>query len=59
MLKRLLGLSPIIIVPKKNEKFRICVDFRKFNASTKKNPYSLSFTYDVITIVAGHEVIHF
>lgn len=31
-------LSPIVIVPKKNGKLRICVDFRKLNATTKKDP---------------------
>ncbi len=52
-------LSLIVVVPKKNEKLRICLDFKKFNASTKTNPYSLSFTYEVINIVTKHEVIHF
>jgi hypothetical protein len=28
-------------VPKKNGKLRICVDFRKLNAATKKDPYPL------------------
>jgi hypothetical protein len=31
-------LSPIIIVPKKNGKFRICIVFIKLNAATKKDP---------------------
>jgi hypothetical protein len=31
-------LSPIIIVPKKNDKLKICVDFRKLNVATKKDP---------------------
>ncbi len=29
-------LSPIVVVPKKNEKLIICVDFTKLNASAKK-----------------------
>jgi hypothetical protein len=28
-----------VFVPKKNGKLRICVDFRKLNTATKKNPY--------------------
>jgi hypothetical protein len=32
-------LSPIVVVPKKNGKLRICIDFRKLNTATKKNPY--------------------
>jgi len=27
-------LSPIVVVPKKNGKLRICIDFRKLNATT-------------------------
>jgi hypothetical protein len=52
-------LSPIVVVLKKNGKFRIFVDFKKFNAATKKEPYMLPFTYEVINIVAGHEVYTF
>ncbi len=52
-------LSPIVVVPKKNGKFRICVDFRKFNAPTKKDPYSLPFINEVINIVVKHEVYTF
>jgi len=29
-------LSPIVVVPKKNGKLKICVDFRKLNKITKK-----------------------
>jgi hypothetical protein len=32
-------LSPIVIVSKKNGKLTICIDFRKLNATTKKDPY--------------------
>ncbi len=32
-------LSPIIVVLKKNNKLQICVDFRKLNVATKKDPY--------------------
>ncbi len=44
---------------KKNGKLRICVDFKKFNATTKKDPYPLPFTNEVIHIVARHEVYRF
>jgi len=30
-------LSPIVVVPKKNGKLIICIDFRKLNAATKKD----------------------
>ncbi len=37
-------LSPIVVMPKKKGKLRNCVDFRKFNAIIKKDPYPLPFT---------------
>jgi hypothetical protein len=46
-------------VPKKNEKLRICVDFKKLNVATKKDRYPLPFTNEVINIVARHEVSTF
>ncbi len=52
-------LSSIIVVPKKNGKLKICVDFRKLNVATKKDPYPLPFTNEVINIVAKHEVYTF
>jgi hypothetical protein len=32
-------LSPIIIILKKNDKLKNYIDFRKLNATTKKDPY--------------------
>jgi hypothetical protein len=46
-------------VPKKNGKLKICVDFRKLNVVTKKDPYLLPFTNEVINTIAGHEVYIF
>jgi hypothetical protein len=37
----------------------ICVDFRKFNATTKKDPYLLPFINEVINTIVGHEVYTF
>jgi len=52
-------LSSIVVVPKKNGKLRICVDFRKLNVATKKNPYMLLFMDEVIDIIVKHEVCTF
>jgi hypothetical protein len=41
-------LSPEVVVPKKNGKLIICVDFIKLNAATKKDPYLLPFIDEVI-----------
>jgi hypothetical protein len=52
-------LSPIVVVPKKNGKLRICVHFRKLNKATKKNPYPLSFCNEILNIVARYEAYSF
>jgi len=38
-------------MPKKNENLKICFNFKKLNVATKKDPYSLPFTNEVINIV--------
>jgi hypothetical protein len=40
--KEITWLSPIVVVPKKNGKLQICIDFIKPYATTKKDPYPLS-----------------
>ncbi len=47
-------LSPIVVVPKKNGKLRICVNFKKLNVA-----YLLPFTNEVINTIARHEVYTF
>jgi hypothetical protein len=36
---------------KNNENLRICVDFKKLNKATKKNPYPLPFSNEVLNII--------
>jgi hypothetical protein len=57
--EQIMWLSPILVVPKKNGKLCICIDFRKLNAVTKKDPYPLPFTDEVLDKVVGHEVYSF
>ncbi len=40
-MKEATWLSPIVVVLKKNGNLRICVDFKKLNKATKKDPYPL------------------
>jgi hypothetical protein len=49
-------LSPIVVVPKKNGKLRVFVDYRKLNAATITDAFPLPFTDGVLDIVAGHEM---
>lgn len=46
-------LSPIIIVPKKNRNLRVCIDYRKLNAATVKDPFPVPFLETVLDTVAG------
>ncbi len=52
-------MSPIVIVAKKNIKSRICIDFKKLNVSTKKDPYPLPFIDEVLNTIVGYEAYLF
>jgi hypothetical protein len=49
-------LSTIVVVPKKNGKLRICIDFWKLNATTKRDPYPLPFMDEVLDKVIRYEI---
>jgi putative transposase len=51
-------LPPIVVIPKKNGEFKICVDLKKLNAVTKNFFYPLPFI-DVLNIIEGHDVYSF
>jgi hypothetical protein len=52
-------LSPIVVVPKKNGKLIICINFRKLNVATKRDPYPLPFTNEVLNTIVGYETYSF
>jgi hypothetical protein len=53
-------LSPmVVVVPKKNGKLRIYIKFKKLNAVTKKDPYPLPFTDEVLNTLVGYELYSF
>jgi hypothetical protein len=52
-------MSPIVIIPKKNGKLKIYIDFKKLNVATKKDPYPLPFPNEVLNIVVGYEAYYF
>ena len=45
--------SPVVLVRKKNGKLRFCVDYRKVNAVTKKDAYSLPRIDEMLNALAG------
>ncbi len=44
-------MSPTVVIPKKNGKLKICIDFKKLNAATKKDPYPLPFMDEMLNMV--------
>jgi hypothetical protein len=52
-------LSPILVVPKKNGKFKICIDFKKLNGAIKKDPYPLHFIDEMLNIITRYDTYSF
>lgn len=52
-------LFPIVVVPKKNGKLVICVDFMMLNEQTIKDPFLIPFTDTMLDQVAGYEMYSF
>ncbi len=45
--------SPILFVPKKNGKLRLCVDYRQLNNATRKNRYPLPLIQELMDRLQG------
>ncbi len=52
-------LSPIVVVPKEKWQAENLYRFQKLNASTKKDPYPLPFTYEVLNTIVRYEAYSF
>ncbi|MCO5547411.1 hypothetical protein L7F22_000860 [Adiantum nelumboides] len=48
-------VSPVVVTPKKNGKWRVCVDYKPLNAATKRDHFSLPFQDEILNEVARHE----
>ena len=48
-------VSPVVVSPKKDGRWRICVEFKPLNVATKKYPYPLPFIDQILDSVAGYE----
>jgi hypothetical protein len=46
-------LLPIVVVPKNNDKLQIYANLQQLNAITKKDPYPLAFTEELLDEVWG------
>ncbi|MCO5612102.1 hypothetical protein L7F22_066364 [Adiantum nelumboides] len=46
----------VVVIPKKNGKWRVCVDYKPLNAAaTKRDHFPLPFQDEILNEVAGHE----
>eukprot|EP00253_Pinus_taeda_P012698 PITA_12698 len=52
-------VSPLVVVPKKNGKWRICVDYRELNKATQKDHFPLPFIDQVLDTLAGKKFFSF
>ena len=52
-------ISPIVIIPKKNMKIKVCVDYKRLNAATIPDPFLLPFTNSLLDEVARKEMYTF
>ena len=59
LVKQATWLSPIVAVPKKYGKIRVCVDYRKLNAAIVRGAFPLPFSDGMLDAVARHEVYSF
>ena len=48
-------VSPVVVAPKKNGKWRICVDYKPLNAAMKRDHFPLPFQDEILNEVVGHE----
>lgn len=46
-------VSPLVVFPKKNEKWQICVDYKELNKATQKFHFPLPFIEQVLDTLAG------
>ena len=58
-MKKAIWLSPIVVVPKKNGKIRVCVDYQKLNVATVTDAFPLPFTDGILDAMVGHEMYSF
>ena len=46
-------VSLLVIIPKKNVKWRVCVDYRELNKATQKDHFPLPFIDEVLDTISG------
>jgi len=52
-------ISPLVIFPKKNGKWKVCIDYRELNKATLKDHFPLPFIDQVLDTLAGNKYFSF
>ena len=52
-------LSNVVVVPKKNGKWRVCEDYRNLNDACPKDTFPLPLIDQIVDVTAGHELLSF
>ena len=52
-------LANVIVVQKKNRKWRVCIDFMDLNKSYPKDPSPLPHIDKMVDATAGHQLMRF
>ena len=52
-------LANVIPIPKKDDKVRVCVDFRYLNKASPKDDFILPHTDMLVDSIAGHSMLSF
>ena len=52
-------VSPLVIVPKNNGKWRVCVDYRELNKATQKDHFPLPFIDQVLDTLSRKKFFSF
>ena len=52
-------VSPLVIIPKKNGKWRVCIDYRELNKATLKDHFPLPFINQVLDTLASRKYFSF
>ena len=52
-------MTNVILVPKKDNKVRVCVNFRDFNKDNAKNDFPLSHIHMLVNSTVGHSLLSF
>ena len=50
-----MGVPGVVVTPKKNGKWRVCVDYKPLNAATKRDQFPLPLQDEILNEVAGYK----